>query len=480
MRVTVKFGIVSFVIILVQSFLKITAVLLTGSIALLSETIDTIVDIFFAGLTLYSVYISTRPPDFEHMYGHGKIDSIGAVVQGIILSVIYFLLIYNSLQIVLKGSYQVTNPKSGIILIIISFIINMVYSRILIWQGRKQKSLSLKVQGLNLFQDSLRSILVLGSLVFSLYGFAFLDPYFGIGLAVFIIYSSIKLSKEGINELSDANPLNTMIVNELITFMNKIDHVKEVDDIKARTSGRKLFVEVILSVEEHIPMAYADRINKSINSMTKKLFPVYEVELMIQMNPKGGEAAMGERVIKLVQSIKMDYPEILKIKNISLFEYVQKNFISMTMIVNQTLTLDEAHTVCTEFEGELKKHIKEIDRIITHIESEIRSSKEIIKINEKGIPERKKEEVEKNVEKILKTYKNVKGYHGLECWEALNYCIVELHIFFEGRLNINIVHHDIEKIKNEIRHLKIEKLGGIYLHSEPLEGRTDGVIFRAQ
>jgi cation diffusion facilitator family transporter len=476
MNLAIKYGIISFIIILFQSILKLIAVIVTGSLALLSETIDTLVDIFFAGLTLYSLYLSEKPPDFEHMYGHGKIDSIGAVIQGIILSVIYFLLIFNSIQVFLNRTYQVTNPNSGILLIFISFIVNIIYSRILIWQGKKQKSLSLKVQGLNLFQDSLRSVIVLGSLFLATFGFTFLDPLFGIFLSIFIIFSSVKLTKEGIEELTDTNPLNNMIMRELREFINKISHVNGVEQIKVRTSGKKLFLDIILLVEDHISMAHADKITKSIKSITKKLFPPYEVELVIQMNPKSGEQTLGQKMINLIQSIRVDYPDILKIKDINLFEFQGNRFISMTMIVNQNLTLTEAHDMCTEFEDEVKNQVKELSRIITHIESE-KKTENIIEISCKGINENKIRLVQNNIEQILKQFDNVKGYHGLECWDALNHCIIELHIFFEGGLNINTVHEDIEVIKQKIENLNIENLENIYLHSEPVEGRTDGKLF---
>ncbi|GAF69350.1 unnamed protein product, partial [marine sediment metagenome] len=75
MDIKIKYGIMAFVIILIQSGLKLIGVIITGSLSFLSETVDTLTDIFFVSLTIYSLYISKKPPDFEHMYGHSKIDS---------------------------------------------------------------------------------------------------------------------------------------------------------------------------------------------------------------------------------------------------------------------------------------------------------------------------------------------------------------------------------------------------------------------
>ena len=159
-------------------------VLITGSLSFLSESVDTIVDIVFVSITLYSVKHSQKPPDFEHMYGHSKTDSIGAMIQGIILINLYVLLIIYAIQAIILNSYQIVNVNIGLVILIISFSTNLLFSRVLIWQGRRHKSPSLEIQGLNLFQDSLRAIIVIVSFIFALYGIRFLDPYFSIALSM--------------------------------------------------------------------------------------------------------------------------------------------------------------------------------------------------------------------------------------------------------------------------------------------------------
>ena len=89
-----KFGIISLIVIIFQSALKIYGVIITGSLSFLSETVDTIVDIVFVSITLYSIKHSQKPPDYEHMWGHSKTDPIGALIQGIILINLYIILVF--------------------------------------------------------------------------------------------------------------------------------------------------------------------------------------------------------------------------------------------------------------------------------------------------------------------------------------------------------------------------------------------------
>jgi len=215
MDVKVKFAIVALGVIIFQSVLKIYGIFITGSLSFLSESLDTFVDIVFVAITLYSVKQSDKPPDYEHMYGHSKIDPIGALVQGIILINLYFFLIFNTVGVIISGVYEINAPEVGLQIIIISFVVNIVFSRILIWQGKKKKSLSLEIQGLNLFQDSLRAILVLVSFIFALFGVNFLDPFFSIILSFWIILGALNLTKKGIKDLTDENPISYMIIEEI-------------------------------------------------------------------------------------------------------------------------------------------------------------------------------------------------------------------------------------------------------------------------
>jgi divalent metal cation (Fe/Co/Zn/Cd) transporter len=88
------------------------------------------------------------------------------------------------------------------------------------------------------------------------------------------------------------------------------------------------------------------------------------------------------------------------------------------------------------------------------------------------------QQITEAVEIVLKRHSKVKGYHGLEFWATLDSCILELHVFFEGSMNIAEIHKYVTELEEEIREeLGIDNLDTIFLHSEPSEGRPDGIIF---
>jgi len=476
----IKFGILALMVILIQSALKLIGVILTGSLSFLSETVDTLIDIIFISLTIYSIQLSLKPPDYQHMYGHTKIDSVGAMVQGIVLINIYIFIIIRAIQVILEDSSRIVNPDIGFQLLILSFTINLFFSRFLIWQGKKRNSLSLKMQGLNLFQDSIRAILVLINFIFALFfKIEYLDPYFSIALSIFIIYGAVKLLIEGTRNLIDVNPISALILEEMKLNIFNLDHVNGVEELKVRASGNMLFLEVHLSVEDHISIIHANEITKAIRTLTKKYIPFYNVESLVEMNPLSGEKSTGEKVINIIHSMKSEFPKILNFRDVNVFRVENNTFLSLSIVLDESLSLEEAHEICNNFERELKMQSSSISRIITHIEAEpaikLLSPDQIV--CERIDPQRM-QVIQKLIEDVLREESQVKGYHGLECWTAMDLCMLELHIFFDGSLNISVVHDLITKLEQKVREkLKIENLHEIIFHSEPIKGRTDGIIF---
>ncbi|MFX1239035.1 MAG: cation transporter dimerization domain-containing protein, partial [Promethearchaeota archaeon] len=258
-----------------------------------------------------------------------------------------------------------------------------------------------------------------------------------------------------------------------------IEHVNGIEDIKVRASGENLYLEMHLAVEDHISISHANEITKSIRNIAKTFIPYYNIECIIEMNPLGGEKSIGDKLTNLIYSIYTDFVHILNIKEINIFSIEDEYFLSLIIVVDNSLTLNDAHDICTSFENDIKKQAPYLKRVISHIEtSPILKAIKPKPLTCSPVDEERMNEVRNSVEKILKKYADVKGYHGLEFWTAIGHCVLEIHVFFNNDLNIAHVHNLITKIEEEIKQeLKIENLKNVILHSEPIKGRTDGILF---
>ena len=177
-------------------------------------------------------------------------------------------------------------------------------------------------------------------------------PIFSIIVSIWIIFSAAILLKKGIIDLTDVNPINSYIVEEIKQKIFQLEHVNAVEDLKVRGSGNELFIDVRLSVEDHISIIHANDITKAISSMSKLYFPHYKVETIVEMNPLSGEISISEKIINLLHSMKTEFHEILEFKDLNVFRIEDTYFLSITIVVDKNLTLDEAHLVCNNFEEE--------------------------------------------------------------------------------------------------------------------------------
>ena len=162
-----------------------------------------------------------------------------------------------------------------------------------------------------------------------------------------------------------------------------------------------------------------------------------------------------------------------------MFRLEDTYFLSITIVVDENLSLEEAHNICNQFEDELKNEEPLISRLITHIESGILSEKLTTQqFTCKRFNEEELKIIKQKVENILRTQPEVKGYHGFEFWSTSDFCILELHIFFNGKLNISMVHEIVSNLEKKVKEtLNIKELHEIIFHSEPLKGRTNAILF---
>jgi cation diffusion facilitator family transporter len=473
MNTIVKFGFLALIIILIQSSIKVFGVLITGSLSFLSETVDTLIDIFFVSLTIFALYQSQKPPDFEHMYGHSKIDSVGAMIQGIILINIYVLLIVNAINSIISQSYEVVNADIGFVLILVSFGINLTFSRYLIFQGKKKESLALRVQGLNLFQDAMRAVIVIINFFLVLFfDLKIFDTYFSIALSIWIIYSAIKLSIEGVKNLIDVNPIDMQILESMKSEINDLEHVISVEDLKVRASNKNLFLELSLSVEDHISIVHANEISKFVRELGRSYFPIYNVEAIIEMNPLSSEVSLSDTIINLLYTIKSEFSEISEVKDLNIFRIEQDYYVSLSIVVDENLTLTEAHNTCNKFETLLKEQVPKISRIITHIEAKPFTQIPRSELICTSLEPEALTHIKEDIGKILKSIPEVKDFHKIEVWNALGSCILELHVLFDGNLNISKVHDLISDIEQKLKKsLFLENLKEIIIHSEPVNDK---------
>jgi cation diffusion facilitator family transporter len=260
----------SIVVGIVVLSLKYTAYVLTGSVALLSDAIESIVNVATAVVALLAVRWSGMPADAGHPYGHHKAEYFSAVVEGV-------LIVIAALAILREAYFGYLAPKSldapwqGLAVNGLASLVNAVWSWVLIRQGRRLQSPALMADGRHLSTDVMSSVGVLaGVALAAVTGWRMLDPALAAAVAFYILWSGWHLMKDSVGGLMDeAVPPETLAhVREIIS--TNADGAIEAHDLRTRHAGRMMFIDFHLVVPSSMSVAVAhdicDRLERAIRA----------------------------------------------------------------------------------------------------------------------------------------------------------------------------------------------------------------------
>lgn len=251
----------------VQSLLKIGAAVITGSVSVLSEAVHSSTDVVASIMAFVGVRAAAAPPDEEHPYGHGKIESLAGFGESILL---FCIVIYICMQSVnrLLSKPELEKLDLGLIVMTISAIGCLLVSRYVTHVAKRTKSVALRSNGRHLLADFVTSIGVLAALAGTkLTHWAWLDPVIAIVLALWMCYGAWTTAQEAFQHLIDRR----LEDEEVIAIQNLVEGNPEVlghHRLRSRLSGdvRYIDMHIVLPSSYSLVQAHAvaDELEKKI------------------------------------------------------------------------------------------------------------------------------------------------------------------------------------------------------------------------
>ena len=271
--------------------LKYIAYVLTGSVALLSDAIESVVNVATAIVALLAVRWSSIPPDAGHPYGHHKAEYLSAVAEGV-------LIVIAALSILREAYFGYLAPKlldapwQGLAVNGAASLINAVWSWVLIRQGPRERSPALVADGRHLLADVISSVgVVAGVALAALTGWAMLDPALAAAVALHILWSGWGLMKESVGALMDEAVPPQMLAHIREIIATNSDGAIEVHDLRTRHAGRMMFIDFHLVVPSSMSVAAAhdicDRIERAIKAESPDTLISVHVEPEDKTNHSG-------------------------------------------------------------------------------------------------------------------------------------------------------------------------------------------------
>lgn len=264
------FAAVSIAVGLAVLALKYLAYHLTGSVALLSDAIESIVNVITAIVALIAVRFAAQPADKDHPYGHYKAEYVSAVVEGVLI-VIAALAILREAWDAFQTPRLFEAPWSGLALNGIATAINAVWCAVLIRFGRAQKSAALTADGYHLLTDVFTSIGVFVGIALAVYtGIAILDPILATLVALNILWAGWRMLKGSTGGLLDEALPEDMLARIRDAIAKNADGAIEAHDLRTRHAGPMTFVEFHLVVKGAMSVTEAheicDRLEQAIKA----------------------------------------------------------------------------------------------------------------------------------------------------------------------------------------------------------------------
>lgn len=227
---------------------KVMAYYITHSVAILTDALESIVNVAAGFIGLYSLYVASKPRDSDHPYGHGKAEFLSAAVEGTMIGSAGAIILYKAVQHLLyPGALQ--KVDYGILLVAATALVNFIMSLFCLRVGKRNNSAALVASGKHLQTDTLSTVGIivgLGLLYFT--GYAWIDSAVAILFGLFIFYTAYKIIRSSIAGIMDE--ADTRLLGRMVQALNNNRRENWVDlhNVRVIKYGSTLHLDCHLTV----------------------------------------------------------------------------------------------------------------------------------------------------------------------------------------------------------------------------------------
>ncbi len=263
--------------------LKLVVGLASGSLGILAEAAHSGLDLIAAMVTYLAVRVSGKAADRDHLYGHGKVENLSAFFETVLLLVTCVWIIHEAYDRLVVKEVEVTASFWAFAVMVISIVVDVSRSRMLYRAANQHKSQALEADALHFSTDVWSSAVVLFGLVgvkiangFPALGFLVkADAVAALGVAIIVIYVSIRLGIRTIEGLLDTAPPG--IAEKVKGLVEAVDQVQDCHAVRVRTSGPRLFIDIHVSLDGSLTLKQAHQLTDQVEQHIQQAIPDADV-----------------------------------------------------------------------------------------------------------------------------------------------------------------------------------------------------------
>ena len=198
--------------------MKLVAWYLTGSVAILTDALESTVNVVAGLIGIYSLYVSAKPKDTDHPYGHGKAEFLSAAIEGTLISVAGIIIVYEAINNLIHP-HPIQSLNYGIWIVAATAVINYVTGSICISTGKKNNSLALMASGKHLQSDTYSTVGIIAGLVLLYFvKLWWIDSAVAILFAFIIMFTGYKIVRTSVAGIMDE--ADTTLLEKLVVMLN--------------------------------------------------------------------------------------------------------------------------------------------------------------------------------------------------------------------------------------------------------------------
>lgn len=268
--------------------LKSYAWYVSDSASMLASLTDSLLDVIASLFTFFAVRIAVQPADDEHRFGHGKVESLAALAQAAFITGSAFLLIIHSADALLHSDNTVVKSTLAIQVSVIAIVLTLALITLQKIAVSKTQSKAIAADALHFTSDLLLNSAVIVALLLNQLGFVWVDSAMAILIALFLMFSAIKMGIDAFHSLIDRE-LDDKLKATIIEQVCATQGVLGVHDLRTRESGSVKFVQLHIELGNHLTLLEAHKIADNVEQHIKAFVPGADV--IVHMDPL---AAMSE------------------------------------------------------------------------------------------------------------------------------------------------------------------------------------------
>jgi cation diffusion facilitator family transporter len=432
--------------------------LATGSLALISDAAHSLLDVAATTITWLAVRAAHKPADAEHHYGHGKVESLAALVETAFLFLLSGVVAYEGIRRLLSHQDEVSPSWTAAAVLVASIAVDAWRWWSLRRVADETASEALAADALHFSSDLVNSVLVLAALGVTALGYPQADSFVAIGVALFIAWAGFRLAQRTIDTLLDTAPEG--LAEQITEIAEAVPGVVSVERVRVRPAGGHIFGEVLVHVPRTLPLEKVAALKHRIVRAIREQIPRSEITVSTEPTQLDDETVL-EGILLIAAKRR------LPVHHVMVQEVAGRLVVSLDLEVDGRMSLGAAHALASKLEADILDELSPTIEVDTHIEP--------LRVSHLAGEEARPEITERIARSLRETAAHIghiTDIHSVRVRQTSDGLVVHYHCRFDPSLTVASVHAHVDELERRFRADQPEVVR-IIGHAEPPGSDTE-------